>query len=250
MASQPAVVRVTLTARARRFARHGRWREILHNGPLLTAIVLAGTVAFQILYLIPASREVAATLLHGDNVLEMVTFLALASACVLGARLTFQLRRDGHPTLIWGFFLLFSVGLFVVAMEEISWGQWLFFWKTPEGWKEINRQGETNLHNLPGLFGRSEWMRLTFASGGLVGVLAVRRTSLRPLATPPSMTGVFVIMTAYILLDLVDDLFDVPWLFTTFSSMSEFMEMLIGLAAVAYFVLKREELLGPPLPGP
>jgi hypothetical protein len=236
--------------RARRCARHGRWRALVHDGPLLTAVVLGGTLAFHVFSLIPATRDAAATLLHEDNVVEMTTFVALAVACVLAARLTLQLRRQGQPRVIWVFFALFALGLFVVAMEEISWGQWLFFWNTPESWKELNRQGETNLHNLPGLFGRSEWMRLTFAVGGLVGVLATRRPALKPLATPPELTGFFAIMTAYILLDLVDDLFDAPWVITTFSTMSEFVEMLIGIAAVCYFVLKREELVGPPLPGP
>lgn len=93
-------------------------------------------------------------------------------------------------------------------------------------------------------------MRLTFTAGGLVGVLAGRRPSLRAIATPPALTGIFVMMTTNILLDLVDDLCDAPWVITTFSTVSEFVEMLIGPAAVAYFVLKREELVGPPLPGP
>ena len=250
MPSRPGAVRNGVGVRARRFARHGRWRTLLHDGPLLTAVVLAGTVAFHLLYLIPATRHVAATLLHEDNVVESITFVGLAAACVLGGRLAVRLRRDGQPTLIWVFFALFAIGLFFVAMEEISWGQWLFFWNTPEGWKEVNRQGETNLHNLPGLFGRSEWMRLAFAAGGLVGVLAARRPALKTLATPAALTGFFVVMTAYILGDLVDDLFDAPWVISTFSTMSEFVEMLIGIAAVAYFVLKREELIGPPLPGP
>ena len=222
----------------------------MHNGPLLTAVVLAGTVGFHVFYLIPATRDAVATLLHEDNVVEMLTFVALAAACALAVRLTRDLRRQGQPRWIWVFFALFALGLFVVAMEEISWGQWLFFWKTPEGWKELNRQGETNLHNLPGLFGRSEWMRLTFAAGGLIGVFVARRPKLKRLATPPALTGFFVIMVAYILLDLVDDLFDAPWVITTFSNMSEFVEMLIGFAAFCYFVLKREELVGPPLPGP
>jgi len=35
-----------------------------------------------------------------------------------------------------------------LAMEELSWGQHLFSFKTPEFLKMINLQGETNLHNL------------------------------------------------------------------------------------------------------
>ena len=38
--------------------------------------------------------------------------------------------------------------LFVMAMEEISWGQRIFQWETTEFFLENNIQGETNLHNL------------------------------------------------------------------------------------------------------
>ena len=51
---------------------------------------------------------------------------------------------------------------------------------------------------------------------------------------------------AYVLIDLVDDVFpSMPWLVTTFSSMSEWDEMLIGLACLAFVVLKREQYNGP-----
>lgn len=48
--------------------------------------------------------------------------------------------------MIW--FGFFALGLFVLAGEECSWGQSWFKWQTPEGYAAINRQGETNLHNL------------------------------------------------------------------------------------------------------
>ena len=38
--------------------------------------------------------------------------------------------------------------LFVMAMEEISWGQRIFQWQTSEYFLENSIQGETNLHNL------------------------------------------------------------------------------------------------------
>jgi len=52
-----------------------------------------------------------------------------------------------HPAMaVW--FGLFAVALFFLAGEEASWGQSWFQWQTPEGYAAINRQGETNLHNL------------------------------------------------------------------------------------------------------
>lgn len=39
------------------------------------------------------------------------------------------------------------VSCFYIAGEEHSYGQHFFHWETPEFWKAINRQNETNLHN-------------------------------------------------------------------------------------------------------
>ncbi|WP_017932628.1 hypothetical protein [Robiginitomaculum antarcticum] len=45
-------------------------------------------------------------------------------------------------------FLGLAVASFIVAGEELSWGQWVFRWNTPEVMAEINRQNETNIHNV------------------------------------------------------------------------------------------------------
>ena len=45
-------------------------------------------------------------------------------------------------------YLLFSAMFFFIAFEEISWGQRIFQFETPEYLAE-NVQNETNLHNLP-----------------------------------------------------------------------------------------------------
>lgn len=50
----------------------------------------------------------------------------------------------------WGRWALLGAGLaaFVIAGEELSWGQWIFHWSTPEPIAAVNLQEETNLHNL------------------------------------------------------------------------------------------------------
>jgi hypothetical protein len=44
--------------------------------------------------------------------------------------------------------IMLPVGLIYFAGEELSWGQHIFKWEAPDAIKEINRQDETNLHNL------------------------------------------------------------------------------------------------------
>ncbi len=46
------------------------------------------------------------------------------------------------------FLLILAIFMFIGAAEELSWGQVLFNYKTPENIKSINVQGEFNLHNI------------------------------------------------------------------------------------------------------
>ena len=46
------------------------------------------------------------------------------------------------------FFLLLGIAFFGAFAEEISWGQRIFNWGTPEIISETNYQHETNIHNL------------------------------------------------------------------------------------------------------
>ena len=51
------------------------------------------------------------------------------------------------------FILLFIAGCIYFAGEELSWGQHYLGWETPESIAAINKQNETNLHNIHKIFG-------------------------------------------------------------------------------------------------
>jgi hypothetical protein len=216
--------------------------RILRDGRLLTVTVVLATFAMHLLYVVPSTRRAAEWLMHEDYPVEDVTFLALLVASILGFRVSLQHRRAGGARLEWAFWTLLSVGLFLVAMEEVSWGQWIFFWHTPKAIQHVNGQQETNLHNLGGLQGKSDWMRLVPVVGGLVGLFLDRIPRFRRIATPRVLAGTFVMLFVYVLIDAGNDLVHVPWFFMTFNPMSEWVEMLIGLAGLAYFVIKRSEV--------
>ena len=61
------------------------------------------------------------------------------------------LHRDKMPPKVALLFLGLGFFYIVCAGEEVSWGQRVFGWETPENFKEANEQGETNLHNLENL---------------------------------------------------------------------------------------------------
>ena len=54
------------------------------------------------------------------------------------------------------YFALLALLFFFAFGEEISWGQRIFNFETPESLEEFNRQGEFNIHNLAVFHGRTE----------------------------------------------------------------------------------------------
>ena len=94
---------------------------------------------------------------------EVILIVALIAACgVLWRVKTLWLR-------VW--FGIATVATFFVLGEEISWGQTLFNWATPELWGTINDQNETNLHNT------SAWLdqkpKILLQIGVLIGGLII-----------------------------------------------------------------------------
>ena len=79
----------------------------------------------------------------GEN---LTTLFFLAAG--ITAFLIFRARRvfADHP-LKWTFPVIAVVAIFV-AGEEASWGQHFFGWGTPDWMVELNKQDETNLHNM------------------------------------------------------------------------------------------------------
>lgn len=82
-----------------------------------------------------------------DGIMEWLTVVALVLCFLVGCKRLINLpsQRPLRFKIMVGLltaFCLFGAG------EEISWGQRIFDIQTPEGLKSINRQEETNLHNL------------------------------------------------------------------------------------------------------
>lgn len=98
------------------------------------------------------------------------TFQAIItlSAFVLAMRLFFAFKNQAWLKL-W--VALAAVGSLYVTGEEISWGQHLFKWGTPDSWATLNDQNETNLHNT------SDWLDqkplILLEIGVLVGGIVV-----------------------------------------------------------------------------
>lgn len=112
---------------------------------------------------------------------EQATFVLEFAAAVLCAGAAIRWRSNTSPQslVIRGLYALCGFGLFVVAMEEINWGQTFFGFQTPESWAAINYQQETSLHNLidrDALNWVSGIVAAAFGIGAMAMILWTRRT--------------------------------------------------------------------------
>ncbi len=85
-----------------------------------------------------------------DGVMEYIQVaILLFSVITCMLQIGRSLRTKKIPTLF--VYVVLALGSFFIMMEEISWGQRLFGWSTPDALAEVNVQNETTLHNI-GIF--------------------------------------------------------------------------------------------------
>ncbi|MAQ71829.1 MAG: hypothetical protein CL565_06515 [Alphaproteobacteria bacterium] len=101
---------------------------------------------------------------------ETLQFFVSAIASAICAQLLLD-KYVRQNMFLFAWIAVAFLGTLYIAGEEISWGQWIFEWTTPEHWAAINDQQETNLHNT------SSWLdqkpRLLLEIGMIVGGIFV-----------------------------------------------------------------------------
>lgn len=161
--------------------------------------VIAALTVPLVVYLYTSHRPLFQRLTAEDAAFEYATAVAyLLAAIALGALAAFRHRLN---IWLWGLALMF----FVVAGEEVSWGQRLFGMETPAALRESNVQNEFNLHNLQGVHGVVRAASLVVLLGLFVVLpFLMRLAPLRKLAqrwnvpVPPAWSTVIaVIATAF-----------------------------------------------------
>lgn len=182
------------------------------------------------------TRSAAKWWLRGEgSLVEIVTFIAMILAAVQAWMLA---RRSAQRESRWtvGFYSLFGFGMFVTAMEEVAWGQWIFGFDPPQAIKEINEQEELTIHNLPGLMGNSEYFRLAFAVGAATGFLLSFSRRFDSIALPRMLWSWVLVLLLFSAFDLYLDFHPIDYhTYRTFGVyMSEVVEMLIGMTGLAY----------------
>ncbi|MEE9285869.1 MAG: hypothetical protein V3V35_09110 [Dehalococcoidia bacterium] len=82
-----------------------------------------------------------------DGITEWWSVATFAASAVLAIVAAQSLVRLGHHFIAF-FYILLALAFLIGGLEEISWGQRIFGWGTPESLAEVNKQNETNLHNI------------------------------------------------------------------------------------------------------
>jgi len=187
------------------------------------------------------SRDAFYWIVGEDRPVELLTFVFLMLAAYVGLRLVLHLRRIGAPAWDWLFYAIFTLGVFVTGMEEVAWGQWLFFFKTPDFWDKLNMQHETTLHNIKGMQGHTEYIRCLFVVGAMIGILLGRVKAFTQIAVPPILWSWVLIMLAQVLADTINDHIPLgPDFFI--DRFSEVIELMIGMVAYLYLRLNANKL--------
>jgi len=207
---------------------HTRALHVITYAP----VVLLGASALVLL--IPATRPTGLWLLAEDRVVEDLTFVAFLAASMIAARLAW-IRGHGVQWWVRPVYLLLALTFFGIGMEELSWGQRQLGFETPAWLRDLNRQGEINLHNVGALQGRSEWMRLCGGLAGLVAVAGRGIPALARIAAPVVLRPWFLVITGHAVVDVFNDIVPIePRFDFIMQRTSEMIELEIGLAALLY----------------
>lgn len=167
----------------------------------------------------------------------------MAAGFVLAVLILKEIPKSA-PKYLYGWVALAAIACFYVAGEEVSWGQHLFGWATPEFWAEVNDQQETNLHNTSSWLDQKPRLVLEIGvlTGGLIFPLLYKyKPSVLPALFAPIYPPRFLWLTALLVVglkiaDKTSEALDV----ILFERVSEVIEFYLYYFVVLYLItLKR-----------
>jgi len=208
------------------------------SSPLVTAVCAASVLALAVcavLLAFPTTTPLARDLLMNEQgPVEIGTFVAFLFGSFVAARLAWSARpRFGQDRVVIVYACVAAFCLFC-AMEEISWGQSFFDFQTPDYWWHLNEQGETNLHDLPGLIDLGEAFVFLFGLMGLGAIAIGANERLRRYAAPLSLMPLFLLVTAMGAIETLNDfVFFGGHTASNISALSEGVELIGAVCAFA-----------------
>lgn len=214
----------------------------LGRGVRATLALLPWLIAFVygVLVWMPSTHRLGLELVQENQVVELGSFFAFLFASFGGLWLSVRAARRGlGARVVWGFALLGLV-FFVMAMEEVSWLQWFFHFRTPAAVSAVNEQHEFNIHNLPVIQELNEWF---LVAAGLLGLILSRRSVLGPLGVPRPLGSAFLMVAVVGALEIYTLEWPIPGRPDEVITYEvEVAEMVLGGAALGYMWLNGRRL--------
>ncbi|MDQ2694885.1 MAG: hypothetical protein M3Z21_05795 [Pseudomonadota bacterium] len=133
----------------------------------LPAVIFISTLGCRLI-----SKDWFKRLTGEDGIMENFQAFLFFAAMLLALAIARNFQKRGEPSIAIFYFIVSSGLLFVVG-EEISWGQRLFDWNTPEFMGSINLQNETTLHNIAGVYIAFKWIKMLVGAYGAFLPLAL-----------------------------------------------------------------------------
>ena len=172
---------------------------------------------------------------------ESLSIIVILISVLIGIRFVLLMYRNKIESYKMIFVSLLVLGLIFVGLEEVSWGQWFFYFNSPEYFKETNLQRETNIHNLRDLHVIFEYIRVFIGIGGIISIFLNNTKTFKYISSPFVLILFFLIITIFSGIDVYNFyqpnqrlLFQVggPWWFIKFNM--EIIELLIGFSALIF----------------
>lgn len=145
-------------------------------------------------------------------------------------------------------YMVLCLGLFFIIGEEVSWGQRIFGWETSAEMKAINKQEETNIHNIEGVGDKIKWVHVVIGAYGTILPLVFLRAQLtaRPLDAVMLLVPHFTLLP-YFFTTLVWRLQANLWkppksLYFVITEYSEVMELVLAMAFFAVLLFQFRNL--------
>ncbi len=146
----------------------------LPDAPKWLSVVVPATLYPALVLSIFVARPVYDAIMYKEGPIEYLGVAFLLMGVGYGVTMLVRYREHFPERWLTKWYALVILAMFVLAGEEISWGQHLGLWDredVPEAIRAVNDQNETNLHNITNKL--DQWPRYVLVGGTFVGYVVI-----------------------------------------------------------------------------
>ncbi len=186
---------------------------------------------------------VISIIMENQLVMGSLTSVFLIAGGFQGLRLVLQIKKHKKGLLMFWFYLVFSIGLFFIAMEELRWVQQFFISDAPSALGKINQPEKDIIHSIQIWRTHLEIFPLASGLAGLLGIWISKIPHFRKISVPRILWSWFVVISIISAIDLSYDFYDPTTQFNILvNNLEEIIEMMVGITAFLFIWLNTRRL--------